>query len=226
MQLYTPFELDQSQEDFSYLAETMHWVKNFLAKPHPDLGRGGPVCPFLPRTLKLNTLRLVAIRGENLSQQQVEELVKGYRDIFLELDPQEGEEALYKSILLVFPDISIQETSNIIDDVQHNLKPFFVEAGLMIGEFHKLNGTPGLHNKNFRPLRSPLPMLAIRFMVEADLPFLQRRSDEPLLRIKYLEAYLQHQDKVFKDQTKLDNARAELDLARTQLGQYTLTRKC
>lgn len=72
MQLYTPFELDQSQEDFSCLAETMHWVKNFLAKPHPDLGRGGPVCPFLPRTLKLNTLRLAAIRGENLSQQQVE----------------------------------------------------------------------------------------------------------------------------------------------------------
>lgn len=87
----------------------------------------------------------------------------------------------------------------------------------MIGGFHQLNQSPGLHNPNFRPLRSPIRMLAIRFMIEADLPFLQRLSDDPRLRIKYLEAYLQHLSQVVKDERNLKNAREALALARTQI---------
>ena len=41
----------------------------------------------------------------------------------------------------------------------------------MLGEFHRLSGVQGLHNKEFRPLRSPLPMLTIRHMVATDWLF-------------------------------------------------------
>jgi len=222
MQLYTPIELNQAQQDLPYLTETMEWVINFLAKPHPDLGRAGPVCPFLPRALQMNTIRLTVIRAKNLEQQQVEEIVRCYRDIFLELEPREGQTAFYKAIMLIFPDVHIEEAFKLIDGVQQKLKPFFVEAGLMLGEFHKRNESPGLHNPNFRPLRSPIPMLGIRYMVESDLPFLQQVSDEPHLRIKYLEAYLQRLDKVVKDETKLNNARKALALAQAQLEQVSL----
>jgi hypothetical protein len=222
MQLYTPVELNQAQQDLPYLTETMEWVINFLAKPHPDLGRAGPVCPFLPRALQMNTIRLTVIRAKNLEQQQVEEIVRCYRDIFLELEPREGQTAFYKAIMLIFPDVHIEEAFKLIDGVQQKLKPFFVEAGLMIGEFHKRNESPGLHNPNFRPLRSPIPMLGIRYMVESDLPFLQQVSDEPCLRIRYLEAYLQRLDKVVKDETKLNNARKALALAQAQLEQVSL----
>jgi len=222
MQLYTPVELNQTQQDLPYLTETMEWVINFLAKPHPDLGRAGPVCPFLPRALQMNTIRLTVIRAKNLEQQQVEEIVRCYRDIFLELEPREGQAAFYKAIMLIFPDVHIEEAFKLIDGVQQRLKPFFIEAGLMIGEFHKRNESPGLHNPNFRPLRSPIPMLGIRYMVESDLPFLQQLSDEPCLRIRYLEAYLQRLDKVVKDETKLNNARKALVLAQAQLEQVSL----
>lgn len=217
MQLYTPVELVQMQQDLPYLIEIMEWVKKFLAKPHPDLGRSGPVCPFVPGALQLNTLRFKVIRAENLKQQQIEQIVRSCRDIFLEIEPRDGEAALNKAILLIFPDIHIDEAFKLIDDVQQKLKPFFVEAGLMLGEFHQRNESPGLHNPNFYPLRSPIPMLAIRFMVEADLPFLQRLGDEPCLRIKYLEAYLQRLSKVVKDERNLKNAREALALAQTQL---------
>jgi hypothetical protein len=124
--------------------------------------------------------------------------------------------------MLIFPDVHIEEAFKLIDGVQQKLKPFFIEAGLMIGEFHKRNESPGLHNPNFRPLRSPIPMLGIRYMVESDLPFLQQVSDEPCLRIRYLEAYLQRLDKVVKDETKLNNARKALALAQAQLEQVSL----
>jgi hypothetical protein len=42
----------------------------------------------------------------------------------------------------------------------------------MIGQFHPKCDQPGLWNDDFRPLRSPIPLLAIRIMVPGDLPFL------------------------------------------------------
>ena len=223
MQLYTLDEVEQLQKDIPYLIETVEWVKNFLAKPHPALGRTGPVCPFVPRSLQLNTIQLKVIHAKKLEQEQIEEVVSSYRDIFLEIEPREGEVALNKALLLIFPDIQLEDTFKLIDEVQQKLKPFFVEAGLMLGEFHKRNESPGLRNPDFRPLRSPIPMLAIRFMVESDLPFLQRLSDEPQVRIKYLEAYLQRLGTVLKDESKLKDAHEALALARIQLEQESLT---
>ncbi|MHC5831414.1 MAG: DUF6875 domain-containing protein, partial [Nostoc sp.] len=85
MQLYTTLEIEQLQqhEDLPYLIETIEWVKNFLGRPHPNLGRPGAVCPFVPYSLKSNSIRLAVIRAKDLYPEQVEEIVGGYRDIFL-----------------------------------------------------------------------------------------------------------------------------------------------
>ena len=42
----------------------------------------------------------------------------------------------------------------------------------MIGEFHMVNNKSGLRNKNFYPLRTPYPSLAIRHMVSSDIAFM------------------------------------------------------
>lgn len=222
MQLYSPVELSQLQPDFANLDDlnqTVQWFKNFLAKPHANLGRAGAVCPFAPRALKLNTVRVAAIRTEGMNQTQIEELVCRYRDQFLQLAPTSGEMAFYKAIMLVFPDVSAEQAPELIDEVQRKLKPYFVEQGLMIGEFHQHNDTPGLHNPDFRPLRSPVPMLAIRFMAESDLPFLERVTDEPQLRAQYLSAYLKQMEPIVKNPAKLTAARNALALAQAQMAQ-------
>ena len=57
----------------------------------------------------------------------------------------------------------------------------------MLGEFH--SGPPakgGLWNPDFRPLHSPVPLLAVRHMVATDLPFLI--DDAAALR-SYLERF-------------------------------------
>ncbi|MBD2163729.1 hypothetical protein H6G04_04840 [Calothrix membranacea FACHB-236] len=224
MELYTLNEIEQLQKDLPYLIETSQWLQNFLAKPHADLGRPGPVCPFVPKAMKLNALRMRVIRSQNLLAQEVENIVLPYLHTFLALEPKNQAEALNKSILLLFPDISHEEAPRLIDSVQKKLKLLFVEAGLMLGEFHRRNQTPGLHNSHFRPLRSPVPMLVIRFMVESDLPFLENAADLNI-RICYLEAYLKNFDQRFNDETNCDRARQALAFARQQLEKELLIMK-
>ncbi|MDZ8051172.1 MAG: DUF6875 domain-containing protein [Aulosira sp. ZfuVER01] len=216
MQLYTLNEIEQLQQDLPYFIEITEWLKNFVAKPHADVGRPGPVCPYVPPSMKLNSILLRVIRAKDLDIQQIADIVLPHLNTFLELEPKEWPAMLNKAIVFVFPDVNIDDASKIIDVVQAKLKPFFVDAGLMLGEFHKRTESPGLHNPNFRPLRSPIPLLVIRCMTEADLPFMQN-TDNLHLRIRYLEAYLQRYEKNIKDQKKLNTAYQALSLARKQL---------
>lgn len=225
MQLYTPTEINRFQQDLPYLIEIQQWIKNFLIKPHPNLGRLGPVCPYVPHALKTNGIQLGVIRAQNLQLQEIEELVLSYKDIFLQIEPRNKETELTQSIILIFPDIKLEDTARIIDSVQQKLKEFFVDSGLMLGEFHKRNYSPGLHNSNFYPLQSPIPILAIRFMVESDLPFLIN-ADNLELRIKYLKAYLRHFDWKNSESKNVSNARYALKLAQEQLQNEKLLDLC
>merc|ERR1719215_2178330 len=42
------------------------YVREFLAKPHPVVGRPGPVCPFVPKSLKLNVVKFSVVRTAHL----------------------------------------------------------------------------------------------------------------------------------------------------------------
>lgn len=75
------------------------------------------------------------------------------------------------ALLMVFPDFSHNDHA-LLDELQRGAKGDYVRRNLMIGQFHPSCTEPGLWNSGFRPLRSPVPLLAIRQMREADLPFL------------------------------------------------------
>lgn len=215
-QLYTPDDIEQLQKDIPYLVETWSWLRNFLAQVHPDLGRNGTVCPYMPKALSLNSIKLKVIHSQNLDHQELSQIVLTYLNTFLELESTATEDAIYKSIILIFPDITHEDAPSTIDVVQKQLKPLFVASGLMLGEFHNYNQTPGLHNTDFRPLHSPIPMLAIRFMVESDLPFLQNAED-PLYQTQYLQAYLKQFNTKIKDKNRLKVAAQVLELAQQQI---------
>lgn len=52
--------------------------------------------------------------------------------------------ALYKAIILIFPDITIEDAPRLIDGVQAVMKAEFVAQGLMLGEFHLANNSQGV----------------------------------------------------------------------------------
>jgi hypothetical protein len=187
MKLYTPLEIAQIQQDIPHLTQISAWIENFLGGHHPDLGRSGPVCPYVPNALKSNGIKIAVIRPKNLDESQLEAILTKYRDIFLET-ASKAKEPINQAFVLIFPDMELTEAVDFITSLQRRFKHLFVGSGLMFGELHQLKDTPGLHNPNFHPLRSPIPLLAIRFMVESDLIFLQ--SPSPHSHHKYLEAYL------------------------------------
>jgi Cys-tRNA(Pro) deacylase len=169
------------------LRRTVAWAEEYLCKPHPELGREGPVCPFVQAAMRKGLFLLAVCRGRDFDQPEVRERIMRYRDRFLALPPQEGSEAAFKTVLILFPDLTEEDVPRLIDATQQALKPIYVEKGLMIGEFHA--GPPrkaGLWNPDFRPLRSPVPMLVIRHMVPTDFAFLR---DEKELVEAYLDRY-------------------------------------
>ncbi|OJF15884.1 DUF6875 domain-containing protein [Couchioplanes caeruleus] len=160
------------------LRAVVHWAREYLCRPHPELGRRGPVCPYAQASLERGSFYLAVRRGTSIDAAALERLLVEYRDWFRRLEPVTGPGAQFKTILLVFPDLPVEAAATVVDATQQRLKPRYVADGLMIGEFH--GGPPpkaGLWNADFRPLRSPLPLLAIRHMVVTDFPFLAGDRD-------------------------------------------------
>ncbi len=82
------------------------WIKTFVIRPHKDLGRAGPVCPFVPGALERKTLWLAPEQSADRSVADVVELINGYQRLFMDAQPTEGDDAIYKSFVVVFTDLS------------------------------------------------------------------------------------------------------------------------
>jgi hypothetical protein len=170
----------------------LNWLRQFVARPHPMLGRKGSVCPVVPTALASDSIWITEIIEDNPSVESISAIITECRNVFLSTEPKNGPDAINKAFLVAFPSLGDHGSDGaaVIDKVQCNLKKYFVDMGLMLGEFHAANDSPGLRNPEFRPLRSPVPMLAIRHMVESDLPFLTRESYPANERSSFLRSYL------------------------------------
>lgn len=157
------------------------WSRSFLLAAHPQLGRDGPVCPFTKAALE-NDLFLLACPGMSADAGEVQRVVSRFRDWYCEIAAGLDERMrTLLTFLVLLPELDPADASE-LDRLQAILKDEFVEQGLMIGQFHPACNQPGIWNVNFRPLRSPVPLLAIRAMVRQDLPFL---VDDP----SHVQAY-------------------------------------
>jgi Domain of unknown function (DUF6875) len=187
--LYRTADIARISRDLPFIEQVAAWVDEFLVKPHPDLGRQGSVCPYMPRALAKNLVTYVVVHTANRSPDDIDRVIGQFRTDFLRMEPTHGPEQMDKTIVVILPDVSEDAAPEVIDETHRRLKSDFVESGLMIGKFHPRSEEGGLHNPGFRPLRSPVPLLAIRHMVDSDLPFLNRANDAATDRVRFLSAY-------------------------------------
>jgi hypothetical protein len=146
------------------------WVRSYLCRPHAQLGRPGPVCPYVPAALASDSLWAAVVRDRPDHVEEVVGVMSSYRDWFA---TRAGPTETTRALLVAFPGLRSGDAGWAIEQAQRRCKTAFVRAGLMIGEFH--DGPPaarGVRNPAFRPLRCPVPLLAVRRMVASDLPFL------------------------------------------------------
>ena len=155
-------------------ARIREWATTYLAAAHPDLGREGAVCPFTAASIKKEIFWVGCVDRSDLTAEDIEKTVAGMVTGFRRLPPAEGPDALLKTILVLFPTVT---DYSLIDEAQRRLKEKSVAMGLMIGQFYPGCAAPGIRNPDFRPLQSPLALLAIRHMVSSDFPFLATKAE-------------------------------------------------
>jgi hypothetical protein len=195
LRLYTPDDVISPQiwpqlnpRLVPYFLLTLWWTENFLARPNKDLGRSGPTCPFVRPSLDKRTFWLTAVEGAAPQADELQEIVLGFRDLFLELEPREGDDAQYKAILILLPDLAPGNYGAVVDATQRRLKPDFIRQQLMIGQFHPKCEEGGVRNPSFRPLKCPVPLLAIRSIASGDIVFM--KGPDGAYDMDYVKSYL------------------------------------
>lgn len=151
------------------LTQIVEWIENFLCCPHPDLGRKGPVCPYVGKSLEHHFFWLAVCNAEHPTSDEICATMRRYQDWYRNMQPGEDEEdAQYKTLLVLFPYLEEQEAYSLLDTAERVLEADFIARKLMLGHFYPRNEHPGLWNVNFRPMDAPVPLLAMRHIVAMD----------------------------------------------------------
>lgn len=168
-----------ADSDLNALHTVADWIKTFVARPNKDLGRAGPVCPFVHGAWERKTLWLAPEQIANHSVPDVVQLVNDYKGLFLRAQPTEGDDANDKAIVVVFTDLSADRAKDYVDDVQiqHLKGPSYVEDGVVLGEFHERNEGSAIYNLSFQPFKAPVPFLLMRPAVISDWKFFLDNED-------------------------------------------------
>jgi hypothetical protein len=96
----------------------------------------------------------------------------GYKRLFLQVAPADSDDAIYKTIIVVFPDLPAERAGALFGDVLDQLAaPAYEEAGIIFGPFYPGNEGTALYNPDFRPFQSPAPFLFVRHTVLSDWKF-------------------------------------------------------
>jgi hypothetical protein len=178
-QLLLPEDLEDDEttghllsEDRQAVLSVSRWVKDFIACPHRDLGRDGTVCPFIPGSLKRRTLWFAPEHVADLDVAGVVELMAGYKRLFLDKAPLDDDDAIYKTIIVVFTDLPAERAGALFTDVLGQLAAAsYEEDGIIFGPFYEGNEGTAVYNPSFRPFQSPVPFLFVRHTVLSDWKF-------------------------------------------------------
>jgi hypothetical protein len=167
-----------AESDLNALQAVADWIKTYVVKPHKDLGRAGPVCPFVPEALERQKLWLAPEQIADRDVPAVVQLMNGYKTLFLGTQPTDGDDTIYKVIVVVFTDLSADRAKNLFGDVlQHLAVPSYMEDGILFGPFYEGNEGTAIYNSGFRPFQSPVPFLFVRHGVISDWKFFLDNAD-------------------------------------------------
>ena len=151
------------------LTLTEKWIKNTLGKPHPKLGRKGPVCPYVPRAATEGRIYLsYCLYHSQTTVDDICDQMVHFHKSFLE-----NNDSFLNSIVIPFISMDNNEEKGIklVEEAQKYLKPKFIKNNAMIGQFFPKCPVEGLHSKEFRPFDCQIPCLAIRNLMPQDVVF-------------------------------------------------------
>jgi hypothetical protein len=143
------------------------WVETYPMNTHPQLGRSGIVCPFTRLARKHDTMRLgICESGPDDATGVFMAVRRGFQA--LERIPATAETEALRTVVIGFPNCNNGAGIAAVHQAQRGHKLYAVMRFRMMGFMHPTSDSGGLWNPEFRPLRAPMPVLAIRYLVEQD----------------------------------------------------------
>ncbi|MBW0274550.1 hypothetical protein ATM97_21445 [Nocardia sp. MH4] len=150
------------------------WARDHLTQPLGEIGRDGPVCPYVGPAMRRDLIWVGRVAGARPWPAYVRLVLSDALELFPKLPPDVGGAAVLRCLVTAMPEL---HDYTLIDDLHDQLKSEFVERGLMLGQFYPGCTQPGLWNREYHPLDSPIPMLVVRTMMATDFPFLIARPE-------------------------------------------------
>jgi hypothetical protein len=167
-----------ARSDVDALRAIADWIRSYVIKPHQDLGRTGPVCPFVPRSLERRVLWLAPEHIGDRDAPGVAEVLSGYQRLLLDTQPADGEDVAYKVIVVVFTDLAPDRAPGVFDDILQQIAvPEYAESGIVFGPFYPGHQGTAIYNSSFHPFRSPVPFMFVRHGVVDDWKFFLESED-------------------------------------------------
>jgi hypothetical protein len=199
-------------ERLAQAEEVLAWVREYLTKEHPQLGRSGPVCPYAQRSLAEGQLRVAfhpEVDGGSYPALRAAVLRRA-RAMARRIRKQlPGDE--YLSFVLLFPALP-EERHGLLDRVHAEMKSALMGRGLMISPFHPRSEKPGQHNPDFRASRAPFACVALRPMNVHDINFVAHNEAAFLAYFRRFRAQY--------DARRVTNEYGWVDAYRSALGRF------
>ncbi len=181
---YTDTLVELTPTQIATASALLAWARTYLSAPHPELGRKGPICPFVAKTLAENRFFIAVHEEVERSEEQIRDLVLSHARTFRRRYPALGDGST--SLLIALPNVP-EEVHRLLDAVHASTKTHLMKRKMMIAAMHPRSAHPAIYNPNFAVLRAPIPCFAIRHMVVQDIAFVGHNR----------EAWLTY-DKVFR----------------------------
>lgn len=162
-----------------FLDSARTWFREYLCRPHEQLGRDGYVCPFVLPADLAGTIRFEVVTVDpDLHLDGGRLLVEDMVDTFAATRWQHSNRQLH-TLVSVLDGLPV-DRFGLLDVLHATVKRDIVVRGLMLGQFHPHCPEPAVRNPSFPVSRSPVPMLVLRHMAVHDVLFLQ--DDEACFR--------------------------------------------
>ncbi|MFE0689600.1 DUF6875 domain-containing protein [Streptomyces xiamenensis] len=171
------------------------WLTGYVTAPHPELGRDGPVCPFVAPSIRsgvLHSARFPWHPGDGLPA--MSRLIHAAMDAFERRFA--AQPTSLDSLIVVFDGLERREW-HLIDDVYEEVKDEAVGRGLMLGQMHPDCDARAARNPLFPANRSPLPQMVVRRMAFHDILFLHHRPD-------WFTKYQEHYGHLYRSPDRVD----------------------
>src|SRR5688572_27398094 len=153
------------------------WLDTYPMYSHPELGRTGAVCPFTRMARKLDAMRVSICRAAPDDEDAAAAMIaRGWEE--LERIPVERSAEPFRAVVIGFPNCDSDAGVEMLRRAQRRYKFYAMFHFRMMGFLHPRSEIGGLWNPDFRPLRSPMPAIALRCMVEQDAPFIATHSQQ------------------------------------------------